>query len=292
MMAKKNLIPESELLSKHLAIARADKPLGHFRSLPRTDRLLGGIRRGRVNTICGSPGVSKTTLMNQLCDDAAAQGFACVFASMEIAPSQILAKSLARMSNGTLTISDIPNDAKSKQVDEVAGRYAETIAPNLYYIDGPASPVELAVAVAQAEQETERNVLLFVDYLQITPVEGDVTGIDERTAINQAMGGLRRIANKHAASVFVISSINRTNYAKEKAGLDALGGSSTIEYASDTVIHLAVEGTGEERAENMNKAIRPIVLTCAKNRYSRTGTVKLSLDCAHALFWERADDEE
>lgn len=291
-MASKKLVPESQLLEKHLAAARADKPLGGFRSLPRTNELIGGIRLGRLNMLCGSPGAAKTTLLKQLCDDAASQGFTCIFASMEISPAQIVAKSLASLSRGMLSIADISSDAKAALVDEVARRYEESIAPNLYFIDGPASPVDLAVAVAQAEQIAQKGVLLFVDYLQIVLTDGDEKGIDERAAISQAVGGLRRIANRHAASVFAISSINRANYAKAKAGLDALGGSSSIEYAADTVLHLSVEGTGVERERNMNEEIRPIVLTCMKNRYSRTGSVKLSLDCAHARFQERPDGEE
>lgn len=292
MMSDIKLIPETEFLDKHLWAIWKDKPLGHFRSLPQFDSMVGGIRPGRFVPLCGSPGSAKTTLAMQLCNDAAEQGFTCVFATMEILPEKIVAKSLASLSEGTLSISDISQEDKAPEVDELIARYRETIAPNVYFLTRPQSSIKLGAAVSKAERIAKKGVLLFVDYLQIMQTDGDSKGMDERLAIAQAAGGLRRIANEHEASVFAISSISRANYAKAKVGLDALGGSSMIEYCADSVFHLSIDGKGEERESNMGKALRPMVLSCVKNRYAQTGTIKLCLDCAHARFSERAFQEE
>ena len=75
--------------------------------------------------------------------------------------------------------------------------------------------------------------------------------------------------------------------ARTTRSLDCLGGSSAVEYSSDCVAFLSVEGKGEERRRNMQLAERPLVLTILKNRYGTCGEMRLAFDTEHASFEER-----
>lgn len=277
---------ESELLDGHLARVRTEHPIGHFR-LRAVDDLIGGIHRGRLTILSAEPAMAKTTLFGQLADEAAQSGFISVVATLEIAAHQWIVKSLARMSNGELSVSEISDESKAGQVAMVAERYRNTIAPNIIFLEKAMNPVTLSATISALERETDKPIILFHDYLQILPSASEQACIDERLAVKEAVAGLRRISNVHDMPVFAISSINRTNYGKSLPDLGALGGAAAIEYSADSVLHLSVEGKGDERIENMERAVRPMVLTTLKNRYAPKATAKLSFDAAHATFTER-----
>lgn len=276
---------EKDLLDDHLERTKHERPFGHFR-LGAVDSLIGGMRRGRLTILSAEPAMAKTTLFNQLADEAASMGFVSVVVTLEISSYQLLAKSLARLSNGALTVSNIADESFADLVAEVAERYRMSIAPSMVFLEQPMTAVELTAAIAQLKTLTHREIILFYDYLQMMPSSSAVA--DERLAVKDAVSCLRRIANTYDMPVFAISSINRTNYGKTLPDLGALGGAAAIEYSADCVLHLSVEGKGEDRLLNMEKAVRPMILTTLKNRYESKGTAKLAFDAAHATFTERA----
>ena len=96
---------EDALFGRHLEKALDDEPIAHF-SLKAFDELVGGVRP-RMTIIAGEPGTGKTSLLLQLAGDIARQGMPALFVSLEIAPPQLIAKSLARMSGGELSVTDI-----------------------------------------------------------------------------------------------------------------------------------------------------------------------------------------
>ena len=278
---------EKDLLEAHLERIRQDRPFGHFR-LEAVDSLIGGLRRGRLVILSAEPATGKTTLIGQLADEAASKGFVSVIATQEISPYQWLAKSLARISKGTLRVSDIADESRSADVAKAAETYRLTMAPSIVFLEQPMTAIELSAAIAKLQTMTAREIILFYDYLQIMPSACDSSIMDERLAVKEAVSGLRRIANVYDIPVFAISSINRTNYGKANPDLGALGGTAAIEYSADCVLHLSVEGKGDERLANMELPVRPLILTTLKNRYAAKGTAKLSFDTAHATFIERS----
>jgi len=273
---------EDSLLDTHVLRAQKERPLGHFMLSP-FDELVGGIRSARFTALCAQPGMAKTTLFGQLADEAANVGFVNIVNTLEIPAHQWVAKSIARLSDGALALSDVSDPDKAELVYQFAELYRFAIASNMIFIETPLTPVELGAIVGRVRADRGPKVILWHDYLQIMPTPSEQPSSDERTAIKEAVSGLRRIANAHDIPVFAISSINRTNYDKTP-GLSALGGSSSIEYSVDSVIYMSVEGKGNERETNMNVPIRPIVLTALKNRYAPKGTTKLTFDAAHATF--------
>ncbi len=284
---------ENQLFPKHLERLAYERPLGHF-SLSNFDHLINGIRGSRMIVISADPGGGKTTLCSQLSDDAAAHGFISIFNTLEVSPPQLIAKSLARMSEGYFEANDIPSKLDTPFMAELLEEYQHTIAANTVFIDKPVPAIELGAIVSQVLTERDQPVLLFCDYIQILPlsISGKQVVTDERFIVNENVNMLRQIANTYNISVFAISSINRANYAKKNPTLGALGASSTIEYAADTVIHLGIDGDAEERELHKFSPVRPLVATVLKNRYGACGKALLTFDAPHALFTVRPDSPD
>lgn len=280
--------PESDLLAKHLAEVRENVPFAHMLSLPSLDSLINGHLGRTVTVISGGPGTGKTTLANQMADELAAQGIPVLFVEREIAPSQLLVKSLSRLSRGRLSVADIPGlTTESEDFNEALGLYRESMAPRIASDASATTPVEIGALVSDCKAKTERTPVVFVDYVQI--LDGDKSKVyhEERLAIRDTMLGLRAVANTYDAHVVGISTVNRTSYAKASVDLSALGGCSFIEYSADVCLHLSVDGRGEEQAANLANPIRPVTITALKNRHGQIGSVPLVFDTAHATFFER-----
>ena len=279
---------ESSLLDAHLEAARSDVPFAHLRTLPTVDRLMGGIKGKSSVIIGGEPGSGKTTLALQMAVDLASQGVPVVFAEAELDASQLLVKAVAQVSGGDLEVPEVTSlPADSPRLAECLEAFSLDVAPNLAFVTDARSPVELGALVSECARGFRTPPVLFVDYLQILDGDRTKTYHEERLSIRDTVVGLRSIANAHGAQVVSISTINRSSYSKENVGLDALGGCSYIEYSSDLILYLGLDGRGEQRAANLASPLRPVTLTALKNRRGLTGSVPLYFDTSHALFRER-----
>lgn len=286
-MPKNAMTPASALIDRTVDKLLNDVPIARL-SLSPLDRLLGGVKRGRIVVLPGEPGAGKTTLMTQIADDLASQGIPVLFFSYEIDPAQLIAKSIARLSEGALAVGDIAGcqsnpDAKvalSSAIERYRG-----LADNIYYFsDTSLTTMDISVMVGKFERENGLKPVVFVDYIQAMPGIEGVKHLDERLQIKSVMAGLRHCANSYDVAIFAASSIGREHYDKQTSTLKSLGGSSSIEYGSDGVLFLSIEGKGDERASNMALERRPIVLSAIKNRYGSLGSIDLTFDPAHALF--------
>ncbi|MBS5735513.1 MAG: hypothetical protein KHW37_02785 [Collinsella intestinalis] len=128
---------EDAALDKHLGLISMDRPKIVFDFGP-ANRLLGGIYPCQMTAFGASPGAGKTTLMGQLADGVAASGNPVLFITEELPAHKLVCKSLVRLSKGTLTLGDIPEnvaaDTTSLAAFEAAvGCYRATIAPNISY---------------------------------------------------------------------------------------------------------------------------------------------------------------
>lgn len=285
-MCSEKIAFESDLLARDVNHILNDRPIAHFKT-PAIDKLVGGVRP-RLIIISAEPGAGKTTLSLQMADELAEQGIPVLFFTFEIKRPLLVAKSLSRMSGGALPIAEIPY-ATSANVDALkvaTDAYAAKIAGNIAFIDKPASPVNISVLVSRVERELGTKPTVFLDYVQITPQSAERAIVDERAAVKETVAGLRHVVNGHDVPLFAISSVNRSTYKKDSAGLDSLAESSSLEYAADSVLFLSVKGKGDERAENMRSELRPVTLAALKNRYGTTGAVDLMFDTRFATFRE------
>lgn len=280
---------EIDLLDQHVRELAGDVPLARFSLQPLND-LMGGVFPGRMTALGATPGAGKTTLMQQMAEDLAEQGMPVIFVSAELPAPKLISKSLSRLSDGALAVSDVADAA-----GRVAGgrgpfqsaldHYRESIAGNLCIL-ADFDLTEITQMAASCARERGVTPVLFIDYLQLVATSGAEPFMDERLAIASCVRDLRYLANCFRVPVFAISTITRGDYGKKAPTLSVFGGTATIEYSFDTALLLTEDqGTGASRLGPVGE--RPMVLSALKNRYGALGSAHLSFDCAHATFRER-----
>lgn len=288
-MIRSPFVFADKILQQEVQLLLDDKPIAHL-EYPTLNKMLDGLH-SRLIVIAGEPGTGKTTFALQMADFCALQERPVIFVTLEIPPRQLIAKSLARTSKGHLTVSNIAggkmNDTQKEYFDRLVGWHGAHIAPHIGFLEGPSNVIDIGALVTKLVSGGHNKPVVFVDYIQIISQPDELTNVDAKIAIDATMAGLRRIVNNHDIPVIAVSSINRTNYSKEPSGLDALGGSCSIEYGADVVMFLNLDGKGDERKDNLAKPIRPITLIVLKNRYGSAGAISMQFDTAHAHFSER-----
>lgn len=289
------LIFESDVLDEHVNALQGDRPIALF-GLKALNGILGGVYPGQAYAIGAGPGSGKTTLASQEADKLAADGHPVVYVSSELPAHKLLEKSLARLSDNGLALSEVSNAAtvdhpKHEVFEAALNAYRDCIAPNLC-ITGPLNTVELSNLVGLMARERNEAPIVFVDYLQLLAcgVTADQQFLDERLAITACVKGLREISNLYGSPVIALSSTTRRSYESGKSSrpnLGMFGGSSTVEYSFDSVLFLAGDDGKPDHAFELPAVGTPLKLIALKNRYGTLGEARLDFDGAHATFLDR-----
>ena len=222
------LIFESDVLDEHVNALQGDRPIALF-GLKALNGILGGVYPGQAYAIGAGPGSGKTTLASQEADKLAADGHPVVYVSSELPAHKLLEKSLARLSDNGLALSEVSNAAtvdhpKHEVFEAALNAYRDCIAPNLC-ITGPLNTVELSNLVGLMARERNEAPIVFVDYLQLLAcgVTAGQQFLDERLAITACVKGLREISNLYGSPVIALSSTTRRSYESGKSSRPNLG---------------------------------------------------------------------
>lgn len=259
---------------------------------PKLDAALdGGLYEG-LYIIGAITSLGKTTLAMQLADQIAASGRDVLIFSLEMARTQLMSKSISR-----LTLQDVLSDphgdihnAKTSRGITVGARYAfysqaerELIqravtaygqyAEHIYIHEGMG---DIGIDKVRAEVEKHTRLtgsapVVFVDYMQIL-APYDVRATDKQNT-DKAVLEMKRLSRDFKIPVIGISSFNRTNYSEE-ANLAAYKESGSIEYSADVLIGLQLTGAGGKNfnsTEAKRKNPREVELVILKNREAPTG---------------------
>lgn len=280
---------EADVLDERLRELAGDVPVATFK-LQALNDLIGGVFPGRMTALGATPGAGKTTLMQQMAEDLAAQGLTVIFVSGELPASKLLAKSIARLSGGALAVSEVPaaatpDNRKHPAFIDALELYRSQIADNICILP-KFNLTEISQAVSGCTAHRGTTPVLFIDYLQLVATSGAEPFVDERLAISACVKGLRELSNCCRVPIFTISTITRGDYGKKSPTLSTFGGTATIEYSFDTAL-LLTEDPEPKSLQHELHGSRPMLLTALKNRYGSTGVTRLSFDCAHATFRER-----
>lgn len=265
---------------------------------PALDAALDGGLYPGLYTIGAISSLGKTTFALQMADVIARSGRPVAVVSMEMARDELIAKSISRMSyekamslyqdsRAAKTARGILNgrrwdgytDASGKQwppysaqeVSLLTGcieEYEAEIAPNLYIFEGSGNIGYSQVQqIIKGFQDMGMAPVLVVDYLQIMKAE-DPRATDKQ-AIDQSVLAMKNISRDYGVPVIVVSSLNRASY-KTEISFEAFKESGALEYGSDVMIGLQLEGAGtkdfDAQAEKA-KNPRQIELKILKNRF-------------------------
>ena len=216
---------------------------------PIDDALGGGFIRGSVIMLGAAPGMGKTALISQICENIArSTGEDILYLNLEMSREILLARSIARIANAggkqIITVNEIlrgyewSDSGKREVVMMAAEEYKETVAQHMIYNPGQHT-TDLDELLGKIAEETRRighapHVCL--DYLQL------VTGAKEEDTIDvirRTMDALKQYANRNHVLVFIVTANNRASMKTGDSGLNSGRDSSNIEYGSD--VHLGLE---------------------------------------------------
>ena len=257
----------------------------------RLDAVLdGGLYEG-LYIVGAISSLGKTTLITQITDQIAQAGQDVLIFSLEMARTEIMAKSISRhtlqqvLNNG----GDIRN-AKTTRGITTGKRYESYSKAERELINGAivaysqySNHIYISEGIGDigAEQirETVKQHILFtgntpvvvIDYLQILAPYSERATDKQNT--DKAVMELKRISRDYKTPVIGISSFNRANYSVA-VSMEAFKESGAIEYSSDVLLGLQLKGAGEKNFdanEAKKKSPREIELVILKNRNGSTG---------------------
>ena len=235
--------------------------------------------------------LGKTTLVSQIADQVASRGHDVLIFSLEMARSEIMAKSISRhtVMEVLQTGGDMKN-AKTVRGITAGNRYEKYnstereliknavqtysgYAKHIYITEGVGDlgVNQIRAIVEKHTRYTGNTPLVIVDYLQILAPANERATDKQNT--DKAVMELKRISRDFKTPVIGISSFNRDNY-NNAVSMQAFKESGAIEYSSDILIGLQLKGAGQkdfDATEAKSKNPREIELVILKNRNGKTG---------------------
>lgn len=235
--------------------------------------------------------LGKTSLVLQIADQIADCGQDVLIFSLEMAETELMAKSISRQT----LIDTLANDGNIANCKTARGitagaryeRYSQeekdlikravnaygSFAGNVYIMQGVGNigAPHIREAVERHISITGNTPVVVVDYLQILSPYNERATDKQNTDKNVVE--LKRISRDHKTPVIAISSFNRENY-KNAVSMQAFKESGSVEYSSDVLIGLQLKGAGEkgfDEVEAKAKTPREVELVILKNRNGKTG---------------------
>lgn len=258
---------------------------------PKLDGLLdGGLYEGLY--IFGAiSSLGKTTFVTQIADQMAQSNTDVLVFSLEMARSEIMAKSISRHTLlAVLQARGDTRNAKTARGITAGKRYAQytkterelihsavhayrQYAEHLYLCEGVGDigVAQVRETVRKHLQFTGKRPVVIIDYLQILAPHNERATDKQNT--DKAVMELKRLSRDYKIPVIGISSFNRVNY-REAVTMEAFKESGAIEYSSDVLIGLQLKGAGAKdfnANEEKRKNPREIEIVILKNRNGATG---------------------
>ena len=270
--------------------AQSDRKTG----FPNLDAEAGSIYAG-LYAVGGISSVGKTTFISQIADQMAEQGQHVLFFSMEQSRLEMVSKSIARQTakndpDRAVSSLQIRTGAKGDNISRATAEYLQNVGDRVSVIEG-----NFNCTVGFISEYTKAYIarnggikpVIVIDYLQVLKPEKDPeTGrkmTDTKQIVDHNVTELKRLSRSLELPIFVISSVNRSNYLTP-IDFEAFKESGGIEFTADVVwglqlaaIHDPVfdkEGKIKEKREKIAEAKeampRDIELVCLKNRYGKS----------------------
>jgi Replicative DNA helicase len=268
------------------------------------DELGGGLREG-LYVLGAISGAGKTTLAMQIADHLARAGQHVLIFTLEMARTELIARSLSRntymhslaqygrkqghtqpYSFSTLGITAPErwkgyHDAERLAIQQACQDY-ESYADHLFYVEGMGdiSTKEVRRSVEKHQRLFDTNPIVIVDYLQL--LAAAETRYTDKQNMDKAALELKRISRDYKTPTIAVSSFNRSSYGTG-ANMAAFKESGAIEYSSDVLLGLQLQGQDEKGGKELmighphGGPIREMELKILKNRNGPAGA-KIALD--------------
>ena len=231
------------------------------------DKLIDGGLYSGLYIVGAISSLGKTTFCLQILDHIAASGNDVIIFSLEMARSELMAKSISRHTlladlekykdkTHAKTIRGITTgtrykdyDQKDREIIEKAVADYSSYAHHIYIHEGIGN-----IGAEQVREVVERHIkitgnkpVILIDYLQILAPYNDRA--TDKQNVDKNVLELKRLSRDYSIPVIGISSFNRDNYT-QPVNMAAFKESGAVEYSSDTLIALQYEGMDYQRGES------------------------------------------
>lgn len=234
----------------------------------------GGLPPGLI-TIGAIPSLGKTAIVLQMADQMAEAGHDVLIIALEMASTELVARSISRLTAKHLTSTDLSEEypaaltakgvrlfnsrrgmytnqsqaeywtTMADRLKDCIDKYRDAIAPHIY-IHEPETPIPASMIKSIVHEYTEllgKTPVVIVDYIQILAPEPGNERNTEKANMDAAALTLKHISRDYKIPVICISSFNRMNY-NEQVSMESFKESGGIEYSSDVVVGMQLYGTG------------------------------------------------
>lgn len=271
------------------------------------DAVAGGIYPG-LYVLGAISSLGKTTFIHQLGDQMAAAGEHVLYFSLEQSRLEMASKSLSRITakmsiSTAVTSLQIRSGKLDDAVKDAIAEYRDSVGDRMSVIEGNFN-CTVSFIGDYINRYMERNrvkPIVIIDYLQI--IQGDVKQRQStKELIDSNVTELKRISRSRDIPVFLISSLNRTNYLTP-IDFESFKESGGIEYTADVLWGLQLQAINEDMFAKENKIKekrerirdakaenpRRIELVCLKNRYG-VSSYKAKFEYYPQYDWFRPAD--
>mgnify|MGYP000843914117 CR=1 FL=1 len=289
-------------------------------------QLDGGLFAG-LYIIGAISSLGKTTFMLQLADQVAKGGHDVQLFSLEMNRHEIMAKTISRLTylqtetdnqteSNALTVHGILDARRYNGYTDALGETHPGYKPyqlllldeaqrsykkfagriNIHEGMGNIGVQEVREAVEGYIDATGNKPVVIIDYLQIL-APADPRSTDKQNT-DRAVLELKRLSRDYGIPVFAISSFNRENYSTA-VSMASFKESGAVEYSSDVLLGLQVEGMQAGTADKVKSSNRQLVednkgqkdrrieLVILKNRNGGTGgKIPFIYHSWYNYYWE------
>lgn len=288
------------------------------------DSLLDGGLFSGLYIIGAISSLGKTTLCLQMLDNIAKSGTDVLIFSLEMAKSELLAKSISRLTftrgkrdivvSGRTTRDVLTNkqshDQVDKSINDAIDTYKNEYSKHVYILEGVGNydVKEIRKGIETHINMTGNKPVVLIDYLQVIQPY-DNKSLSDKQNTDKTVLELKRISREFDITVLVISSFNRENY-YQSVSLTSFKESGSIEYSSDVLIGLqyaidlnAIKETDKKKEELKNRIEKvrsdakdgksiDIQVKILKNRNGSIGNTNLEFYPKYNSFIDSVFDEE
>ena len=226
------------------------------------------IRPG-IFLIGGLPSVGKTSFALQLADKFAFDGNKVLFFSLEQSEYDLTVKTINRIK--------AQNDIDQDEAIDIFKSFAENI--KTVTSDGLITIEDISCEIDSYVKEIGVAPIVFIDYLQLI---GTASNMLKRDKVTYVSNQLAAIAKKYGVTIFVLSSLNRSNYMMQ-IDFESFKESGDLEYDADCVWGLELQVVSSDKfidctsvdrkrqmiADAKTADIRKVEIICLKNRFGK-----------------------
>ena len=237
------------------------------------DRVMKGLRRGRVLTIAGRPGTGKTAFCIRILDQISTTDRAIYF-SLEMGAREIMERMMASQ-----TLIKLDKIIEKKFDEGERSRLIESRSMQNYNIvidDSPGLTMQRIAAKARIEKIRNGLSVIFIDHIGlVNPSNRNMKAYERMTEISK---GMKELAKELDITVIALSQLNRSPDSRSNGEplLSDLRDSGSVEQDSDQVILLYNPDYQDKSKEKANRegVCDTLMAKIAKNRIGGIGQIQ------------------